>query len=136
MKLELSTVIELESRDSMTWGELIGLSEEELIDLVAEEHGINDTEVEYLYPTLKLLREALLPDEPEVCDKICQNCKKENVLTVSGKVDDMCCVKYKNKNHNGPVPYDINLGGGDYLEFKMCLSCGQIQGEFPVDFEA
>ena len=30
----------------------------------------------------------------------------------------------------------INLGKeGDYLEFKLCMECGQIQGKFPVSDE-
>jgi len=24
------------------------------------------------------------------------------------------------------------IGGGDYIEFKLCLNCGQQQGEWPI----
>lgn len=34
--------------------------------------------------------------------------------------------------HLGSVPHDMNIGGGDYIEFEFCLECGQIQGEFPT----
>jgi hypothetical protein len=42
----------------MNWEEIISLSEKELTELVAELDGINEEEVEFWYPTLKLLREA------------------------------------------------------------------------------
>lgn len=29
------------------------------------------------------------------------------------------------------VPSDLNIGGGDYLSFDVCLDCGQMQGEWP-----
>jgi hypothetical protein len=32
---------------------------------------------------------------------------------------------------NGYVPSGLGIGGGDYIDFKLCLSCGQIQGEWP-----
>jgi hypothetical protein len=31
------------------------------------------------------------------------------------------------------VSLGIGVGGGDYIEFKFCLECGQIQGEWPVE---
>ena len=37
------------------------------------------------------------------------------------------------KEHNGYVLDDINIGGGfgDYIDLDYCLNCGQIQGEWP-----
>jgi len=35
-------------------------------------------------------------------------------------------------SHNGYVPNDLGIGDGDYLEFDLCLDCGQIQGDFPL----
>ena len=38
----------------------------------------------------------------------------------------------KGKEQIGYVPSSLNIGGGDYVEFKYCLSCGQIQGKWPA----
>jgi hypothetical protein len=27
----------------------------------------------------------------------------------------------------------MGIGHGDYIEFRYCLNCGQIQGEFPIE---
>ena len=34
-------------------------------------------------------------------------------------------------NHDGYVPEDIGCGENDYIEFKYCLDCGQMQGKWP-----
>jgi hypothetical protein len=34
--------------------------------------------------------------------------------------------------HDGYVPEDLGIGGGDYVQFSYCLDCGQIQGTFPL----
>jgi hypothetical protein len=36
------------------------------------------------------------------------------------------------KDNDGYVPDDLGIGGGDYVEFDMCLTCGQVQGKFPL----
>ncbi len=53
---------------------------------------------------------------------------------VSGKSSDCNCIYFEELGLeiNGYVPYDLNIGGGDYIEFKYCLDCGQIQGTFPI----
>jgi hypothetical protein len=33
---------------------------------------------------------------------------------------------------DGYVPNDLNIGGGDYIEFDVCLDCGQMQGQYPL----
>jgi len=35
-------------------------------------------------------------------------------------------------DYHGYVPDDIGIGGNDYVKFKYCLNCGQIQGKFPI----
>ena len=63
----------------------------------------------------------------------CQRCRSERILKVSGKCSDMCCTKfYTGEEKNGYVPSDLNIGGGDYIEVRICMECGQVQGEFPV----
>jgi hypothetical protein len=34
--------------------------------------------------------------------------------------------------HDGYMPDDVDLGGGDYVRFTVCLNCGQVQGEWPL----
>jgi hypothetical protein len=62
----------------------------------------------------------------------CQKCKSERVASVSGKTSDMCSVYLGENEKEGYVPSNMNIGGGDYIEFEYCLDCGQIQGEFPL----
>lgn len=66
----------------------------------------------------------------------CQRCQSKRIIHVSGKTSDMCWAKFGNREHDGYVPQIKPIGnGGDYLTFKLCLDCGQIQGQFPVDDE-
>jgi hypothetical protein len=63
---------------------------------------------------------------------ICQHCKRNRVLTVNAKCSDCCDVHFDDNECSGYVPYDLNIGGGDYITFDFCLDCGQIQAEFPI----
>ncbi len=66
----------------------------------------------------------------------CQTCKSLRLAEVSGKVDDSCSFisaeLYKPSYY---VPVNMGIGGGSYIEFKYCLDCGQIQGEFPIPIQ-
>ncbi len=37
---------------------------------------------------------------------------------------------------DGYVPNDLGIGGGDYVEFRLCLNCGQMQGNYPMAVSA
>ena len=63
----------------------------------------------------------------------CQKCESERVMALNTKCNDMCFVTLNDKEQNGYVPSDMSIGGGDYLKFKLCLDCGQIQGKFPLE---
>jgi hypothetical protein len=63
----------------------------------------------------------------------CQRCNIERILTISGKCNDLCYVKYDEEISDGCVPREINLGGGDYIELNICMECGQVQGHYPID---
>lgn len=63
----------------------------------------------------------------------CQTCKGERLGNVSTKCSNACYVKADNKEYFGEPPYNLGIGGGDYVEFTWCLDCGQIQGEFPLE---
>jgi hypothetical protein len=69
-------------------------------------------------------------------DNSCQRCSAFRIITVTGKCGDLAGVSYGEHHSDGYVPYGLNIGGGDYVEFKLCLDCGQQQGEFPVSPEA
>ncbi len=62
----------------------------------------------------------------------CKKCGSNRVAIVNGKTSDMCQVILAGNDQDGYVPHDMNIGGGDYLEFEYCLQCGQMQGQFPL----
>ena len=68
----------------------------------------------------------------------CQNCMSDRMRSVGGKCSDLGFVQV---NHlilekDGYLPYDLNIGGGDYIELEVCLECGQLQGEWPLNDSA
>ena len=58
----------------------------------------------------------------------CDKCKSKRILSISAKCDDKCCVRFNNVERCDYVPYDLGIGGGDYVEIKICLDCGKVQG--------
>lgn len=62
----------------------------------------------------------------------CQRCKSERVVAVCAKCSDCCNVDFRDKHHDGYVPGDLGIGGGDYVDISVCLDCGQLQGEWPL----
>ena len=67
--------------------------------------------------------------------KRCAGCHSKRIFTLSGKCSDRFSANYQNgeENHEyqGYVPR-IGIGGGDYIEFDLCLDCGRVQDYFPV----
>lgn len=64
--------------------------------------------------------------------KLCQTCRSARLVSVIAKADEFCVIEIAGKRRLGSVPKEINIGGDEYLEFRYCLSCGQMQGAFPV----
>lgn len=68
--------------------------------------------------------------------KKCQTCNSKRLVFISGKSSDMNSFYFEESGKKSDdfeyVPDDMNIGGGDYIEFFMCLDCGQIQGDFPL----
>lgn len=62
----------------------------------------------------------------------CQKCKSTRIVAMYGKVSDRCHASIGDNEHEGYVPNDLGVGGGDDLDFEYCLDCGQIQGDFPM----
>lgn len=61
----------------------------------------------------------------------CKKCESDRIVKVSAKCSDLFFAKIRKHEHNGYVPDDMGIGGGDYVEFDYCLNCGQIVGRFP-----
>lgn len=64
---------------------------------------------------------------------MCDNtlCSSNRILKVYGKCSDLCVVELDDHTHEGYVPGDCGIGGGDDIEFSVCLDCGKLQGNFP-----
>ena len=62
----------------------------------------------------------------------CQRCGSTRIADVYGKCSDLCVVEIGDNEHDGYVPSDMGIGGGDDISFNVCLDCGQIQGKFPL----
>ena len=66
-------------------------------------------------------------------------CEHKNKISVTSKCSDCCYLKFFHDGrvgeHEGYVPKNIGIGGGDYIEFDYCADCGMILGDFPVDWK-
>lgn len=62
----------------------------------------------------------------------CQRCSSARVLSATGKCSDMFGVNINGVEIEGYVPDGLNIGGGDYIEFNVCLDCGQMHGKYPL----
>ena len=63
---------------------------------------------------------------------ICDNCASPRIAQINAKCSDLCFVDIGGTEHDGYVPRDMGIGGGDYLEIDLCLNCGHVQGEWPL----
>jgi len=64
----------------------------------------------------------------------CQRCESERIISVSAKCSDCCYCEIYGHESDGYVPRDVIFGEegfGDYVQFQLCLGCGQMQGKFP-----
>lgn len=68
----------------------------------------------------------------------CRKCGQGRIADVNAKCSDRCTVMLNSRSqqavlqHDGYVPADMGIGGGDYVRFEYCLDCGTIQGRFPL----
>lgn len=58
-------------------------------------------------------------------------CSIPLIIKVSAKCDDRCFVDFGTHESSDYVPRDIGIGGGDYVKFSYCVSCGKIQDTWP-----
>jgi hypothetical protein len=66
----------------------------------------------------------------------CQRCNSSRVASFSAKCSDLSSYSIGDGKQTEPdyVPRDLGIGGGDYVEFRYCLDCGQMQGDFAIPF--
>jgi hypothetical protein len=62
----------------------------------------------------------------------CQKCGGARLASIYGKCSDCCNVEYKGCTHEGYVPDDFGIGGGDDISFEICLECGHVTGKWPL----
>ena len=63
----------------------------------------------------------------------CDRCQSERILEINAKCSDMCSVNFNGVIQSDYVPSDIGLGENeDYVNFDLCLTCGKVQGKFPL----
>lgn len=65
----------------------------------------------------------------------CQKCASERTARVSGKVSDLFSLSTdfgEPVHHEGYVPSDAGIGGGNSISFTYCLDCGHIHGHWPA----
>lgn len=62
----------------------------------------------------------------------CQECGSDRIASISAKCSDLFSVSIGIAEHDGYVPRDMNIGGGDYMEIDLCLDCGHVQGNWPL----
>lgn len=60
------------------------------------------------------------------------NCDNTRMVSISAKCSDLFSASMNDKEHDGYVPYNLGIGGGDYVNFDYCLNCGKIKGEWPL----
>ena len=63
----------------------------------------------------------------------CSKCSSNRIASVSAKCSDLCIVEIAGVEHDGYVPKDMGIGGGDYVEIDLCLDCGHAQGTWPLE---
>jgi len=62
----------------------------------------------------------------------CKKCSSKRILYVTAKCSDTFAASIGETEYSGYVPVGLGIGGGDYVNFCLCLNCGQIQGTFPL----
>jgi hypothetical protein len=63
----------------------------------------------------------------------CQRCQSHRVASAGGKCSDLGYFTMGSIDHDGYVPDEVGIGGGDYVEITYCLDCGQLKGKWPLE---
>lgn len=68
----------------------------------------------------------------------CDKCGSKRILSVNARCSDMFDMQFGDEHKNGYVPKNLVFGEGgygDYVKFDLCLDCGKMQGDFPINQE-
>ena len=65
----------------------------------------------------------------------CQSCNSENIVDICGHSKDLAQIEYKGITREGYLPEIENICGGDDIQIKVCLECGQMQGSWPAKID-
>lgn len=65
------------------------------------------------------------------------NCSCQRVCSIQAKFGDLINIRFsdsnKDFNNDDGLTEKMRIGDGDYLYFKFCMDCGQLQGiKFPL----
>ena len=63
----------------------------------------------------------------------CQRCSSARILSAFGHCVDSFSASLAGQRYDGYVPSKLGIGGGDDMNIKVCMSCGQLQGTWPND---
>lgn len=61
----------------------------------------------------------------------CDCCRSDRVIGFRAITGDLLESAYKGTHRQSFPPWIDGFSGGDDLQFKLCLNCGKVQGEFP-----
>jgi hypothetical protein len=62
----------------------------------------------------------------------CIRCASRRILTANAHCKDLGYFEINGASHDGYVPDDLGIGGGDGVDILLCLDCGQLQGVWPL----
>lgn len=63
----------------------------------------------------------------------CQKCGSDRILEINAKCSDLCFTTFQGQEKDGYPPNVPGVADGcDYIETKICMECGQVQGKFPI----
>jgi len=54
-------------------------------------------------------------------------CDDPKIALINAKCEDQFMLRTKDIKYDGYVPYNLGLGGGEHLQFSVCLSCGKLE---------
>jgi len=66
----------------------------------------------------------------------CQKCGSKRIVCINCKCSDQCQTVMESEGIDlcdyAPCIPNVTGNDSDYVEFRACLDCGQLQGRFPV----
>lgn len=67
----------------------------------------------------------------------CQRCKSLRLSRIQAKCNDSIVFDLPGKGSVvGEYPLELeDIAADDYVDFTFCLSCGQVQGTFPIELD-